>query len=136
MRGPARSSRSDLCTPVCSDRIGRQPALSGQGGAGIGGPCPTPAVRDYDEPPTALPEVVAHVLELPSQEAALTCQDTLPSGQIQDAVIRYEDGDGWLLFAFYSELPPDPEFNEREQALRQTVERVGGRYSGSQGGPA
>lgn len=93
------------------------------------------ASGDYEEPPTALPDVVAHVLELPSQEAALNCQDALPSGQVQDAVIRYEDDGGWLLFAFYPELPPDPRFNEREQALRQTVERFGGRYSGSQGGP-
>lgn len=94
------------------------------------------AYGDYDEPPTALPSVVAHVFELPSQEAALNCQDALPSGQVQNAEIRNEDDDGWLLFAFYSELPPDPGFKEREQALRETVERFGGRYSGSQGGRA
>ena len=93
------------------------------------------AYGDYEVEPTPEPYMTAHVLELPSEDAALDCKVDLPDGQARDPVVRYENVGGWLLFAFYPELPPDPDFNERMAALRQTVERHGGRYTGHQGPP-
>jgi hypothetical protein len=90
------------------------------------------ACGDYDERPTPLPRLVTHVLELPSGEAALECQQALPGGQLRDPTVRHESPASWVLFAFYPELPPDPDFQEREEALRRVVEGFGGRYSGSQ----
>lgn len=87
---------------------------------------------EYEEPPLPLPDFVAHVLELPSEEAARGCQDALPGGQVRDAEIRYGDGAGWLLFAYYPELPPDRSFHERVAALQRTASTHRGRYSGSQ----
>jgi hypothetical protein len=86
---------------------------------------------EYDEPPMPLPDFIAHVLELPSEEAARGCQDALPSRQLRDAEIRYGDQEGWLLFAFYPELPPDRNFHERVAALQHIAGTHGGRYSGS-----
>jgi hypothetical protein len=82
--------------------------------------------------PRPLPSLVAHALELPSRDAALNCQKALPGGQVRDAIVRREAAERWVLSAFYAELPPDPEFKEREIALRRVVEGFGGRYSGSQ----
>lgn len=90
------------------------------------------ACADYDEPPSPLPTLVAHVLELPSRDAALNCQQVLPDGQVRDSTIRRETAETWILQSFYPELPPDPEFKEREQALRRVVAGFAGRYSGSQ----
>jgi hypothetical protein len=72
---------------------------------------------------------------LPSEDAALDCKVDLPDGQARDPMVRYENVGGWLLFAFYPELLPDQDFNERMAELRQTVERHGGRYTGHQGPP-
>lgn len=55
-----------------------------------------------------------------------------PDGQVRAPAVRRETTDTWVLFAFYPELPPDPEFKEREMALRRVVEGFEGRYSGSQ----
>ena len=90
------------------------------------------AYEEYDHSPEPLPNVVAHVLQLPSREAALDCRNALPSGQVREATIRHEPADDWVLCALYPELPPNPDYGEREQVLRQTVQRFGGRYSGSQ----
>jgi hypothetical protein len=90
------------------------------------------ACEDHDGRPRPLPGLIAHVLELPTRDAALDCQRALPGGQVRDSTIGREASDLWVLSAFYPELPPDPDFKEREQTLRHTVERVGGRYSGSQ----
>lgn len=90
------------------------------------------ACEDYDERPGPLPSLVAHVLELPSHDAALNCQQVLPEGQVRDATVRRETAETWVLYAFYPELPPDLEFMERERALRRVVAGCGGRYSGSQ----
>lgn len=90
------------------------------------------ACEDYDERPSPLPSLVAHVLELPSHDAAISCQHALPDGQVRAPALRRETGDTWVLSAFYPELPPDPEFKEREMALRRMVEGFEGRYSGSQ----
>ena len=90
------------------------------------------SVRYTDEPPSPLPTLVAHVLELPSRDAALNCQQVLPDGQVRDSTIRRETAETWILQSFYPELPPDPEFKEREQALRRVVAGFAGRYSGSQ----
>lgn len=93
------------------------------------------AYGDYDVEPTPEPYMTAHVLELPSEDTALDCKDDLPDGQVRDPMIRYENGGGRLLFAFYPELPPDRDFNERMAALRETADRHGGRYPGHQGPP-
>lgn len=90
------------------------------------------ACDDYDDRPKPLPSLVAHVLELPSHDTALNCQQVLPDGQMRDATVRRETAETWVLQAFYPELPPDPEFKEREKALRRVVAGFGGRYSGSQ----
>jgi hypothetical protein len=90
------------------------------------------ACDDYDDRPRSLPSLVAHVLELPSHDAALNCQRVLPDGQVRDATVRGETAEAWVLQAFYPELPPDPGFKEREKALRRVVAGFGGRYSGSQ----
>jgi hypothetical protein len=90
------------------------------------------AQGEYDELPLPLPDFVAHVVELPSEEAARNCRDALPSGQVRDAEIRYHSEKGWLLFAFYPDLPPDPSFHERVAVLQHTAATYRGRYSGSQ----
>lgn len=90
------------------------------------------ACEDHNDRPSPLPRLIAHVLELPTRDAALDCQQALPGGQVRDSTIGREASDVWVLSVFYPELPPDPDFREREQTLRQAVERVGGRYSGSQ----
>lgn len=87
---------------------------------------------EYDEPPSPLPDFIAHVLELPSEEAARGCQDALPSGRVRDAEIRHGGQEGWLLFASYPELPPDRDFHERVAELQRIAGTHGGRYSGSQ----
>jgi len=93
------------------------------------------AYGDYDAEPSPEPHVIAHVLKLPSEDAAVNCQRDLPTGQVRDPLVRYGDLGGWLLFAFYSELPPDADFNERMAGLRQTALRHGGRYTGHQQPP-
>jgi hypothetical protein len=86
---------------------------------------------EYDEAPLPMPELLAHELELPSEEAARSCLDALPSGQVRDAVIHHTDTEGWLLLAFYPELPPDRDFHERAALLERTAALHGGRYNGS-----
>lgn len=89
------------------------------------------AYGDYDEMPTPLPDFVTHRLELPSEEAASNCRDSLPDGQVRNAVIRYDDKEGWLLFAFYPELWPDRAFHERVAVLQRRAAMYRGRYNGS-----
>jgi hypothetical protein len=93
------------------------------------------AYGDYVDRPRPSPAVVAHVLALPSEKAALDCLAALPDGQVRDAIIRHSDTEGWVLIACYPELSPDRGFIEREATLRRTVTSHGGRYSGSQGAP-
>lgn len=90
------------------------------------------AYGDYDEIPEPLPRIVAHVLELPSEEAARMSHDMLPSGQMRDAEFYHDGTNAWQLVAYYPELRPGRDFDQRAAALRQIATRHGGRYSGSQ----
>lgn len=87
---------------------------------------------EYDRRPDPLPKFMTHVLSFPSEEAANSCLEALPRGQVRGAEIRDLGGDGWSLVVSYAELPPDESFHEREATLRQEAAAHGGRYRGSQ----
>jgi hypothetical protein len=94
------------------------------------------ALGEYEsEPEPRKGMASAHVLRFPTEEAASSCRAEL-LGQQADRVLMERDGThGWTLYAVYPELPPDPEFLERERMLQQIALRFGGTYLGSQAPP-
>lgn len=136
------------CDPYVTEKLAQRFVTAGLLDQGPGGELPSAgavalaledlvqrlryACDDDDDRPKPLPSMVAHVLELPLHDAALTCRQHLPDGQVRDATVRRETAETWVLQAFYPELPPDPQFKERERTLRRVVTGFGGRYSGFQ----